>query len=43
MNNGGNTIALKSIQSLENTEHLATLMKAQSFITEKACTHCYIL
>jgi hypothetical protein len=32
MNTGGNTIALKSIQSLHNTEHLATLMKAQSFL-----------
>jgi len=41
--NGGNTIALKSIQSLQSTEHLATLMKAQSFTTEKACIHCYIL
>jgi hypothetical protein len=43
MNTGGNTIALKSIQSLQNTEHLATLMKAHSFTTQKACIDCYIL
>lgn len=43
MNTGGNTIALKSTQSLQNTEHLAMLMKAQSFTTQKVCIHCYIL
>lgn len=43
MNNVGNTITLESIQSLQNTDPLATLMKAQSFIIQKACIHCYIL
>jgi hypothetical protein len=34
MNTGGNTIAFNSFQSPQNTEHLAMLMKAQSFNTE---------